>query len=118
MNEESASRRIDFTRFDLLRIGIASSRLATLALLVSGMGLCARAATLFTDKPDYMPGEHVVFSGLGWQPGETITIDIYETSVDPIFWEGTVSATAGLDGSFSNGDLLVQESFLGQGFMA
>ena len=87
-------------------------------LMCVAFALPVGGATLLTDKPDYVPGEHVIFSGAGWQPGETIEIDTYETSVDPFFWEGTVYATARLDGTFSNSDFLVQESFLGQGFIA
>src|SRR6266851_2501619 len=52
------------------------------------------AATLTTDKPDYVPGQYVIFTGTGWQPGETVSIDISETSVDPVFWVGSVSAIA------------------------
>src|SRR5437016_185194 len=89
-----------------------------LLLVVLGSAMAVNAATLLTDKPDYLPGEHVIFSGAGWQPGETVKIDTYETSVDPFFWEGTVSAMVRADGTFSNGDLLVQQSFLGQGFTA
>src|SRR5256885_4578838 len=87
--------------------------LASFAFALSG-----RAATLKTDKPDYIPGEHVIFSGTGWQPGETVHVDIYETSVDPFFFEGSVSATARPNGTFTNSEFLVQQSFLGQGFMA
>src|SRR6266571_6386955 len=87
-------------------------------LLLLGSIVAGNAATLLTDKSDYLPGEHVIFSGAGWQPGETVKIDTYETSVDPFFWEGSVSATVRADGTFSNGDLLVQQSFLGQGFTA
>src|SRR2546427_11528622 len=89
-----------------------------LLLAILGSVVAGNAATLVTDKPDYLPGEHVIFSGAGWQPGETVKIDAYETSVDPFFWEGSVSATVRADGTFSNGDLLVQQSFLGQGFTA
>src|ERR1044071_1016826 len=89
-----------------------------LLFLTIGWSISGSAATLLTDKSDYIPGQHVIFSGSGWQPGETVNIDTYETSVDPFFWEGTVSAIVRADGTFSNGDLLVQQSFLGQGFTA
>ena len=78
----------------------------------------AIAATLTTDKPDYFPGDYVTFTGTGWQPGETVNIDVYETSAEPDLWVGSVSATADADGSISNSDLVVQQSFLGQGFAA
>src|SRR5262249_36523556 len=44
--------------------------------------------------------------------------DIYETSVDPVFDEGYVTAVAGPDGIITNSDFLIQQSFLGQGFSA
>src|SRR5260221_6031118 len=65
-----------------------------------------RAATLSTDKPDYLPGEHVTFTGSGWTPGETVSIDVYESSLDPILWVDGVSAVADLTGHISNSDLL------------
>jgi len=75
-------------------------------------------ATLTTDKPDYSPGQLVSFTGTGRQAGETVAIDIYETSVDPLFWEGSVSAVADTSGNISNSNFVVQQSFLGQGFLA
>ena len=87
-------------------------------LLLVAWQLPVVAATLTTDKPDYQPGQHVTFTGTGWQAGENVTIAVYETSVDPFFYEGSVVAIADASGNISNSDLLVQESFLGQGFTA
>src|SRR5438445_1296223 len=78
----------------------------------------AAAATLTTDKSDYSPGQHVTFTGTGWQPGETVNVEIYETSVDPFFDEGGVTAIADANGNISNSDFACQTSFLGQGFLA
>src|SRR5438552_5881650 len=64
----------------------------------------ADAATLTTDKPDYAPGEYVTFTGGGWQPGETVFIEIFETSVDPFFDEGSVFAIADQNGNIFNSD--------------
>src|SRR5690349_19613615 len=85
--------------------GIFARCTTTLVLLVASviLALNSHAGTLLTDKSDYVPGEHVTFSGTGWQPGEHITIDIYETSADPSFWVGTVSVITQPDGTFSNG---------------
>src|SRR6266568_2220644 len=74
--------------------------LLTLACLVSAQALLA--ATLATDKPDYVPGEYVTFTGTGFQAYETVKIDVYETSVDPFFDEGGVTANADSDGNFTN----------------
>jgi hypothetical protein len=38
-------------------------------------------ATLKTDKPDYQPGETVVMTGSGWQPGETVSIVLRQVPV-------------------------------------
>src|ERR1051326_3036334 len=100
-----------------LKTAVCASFLALFTLVLAGATVVS-AATLSTDKPDYAPGQYVIFSGTGWQPGETVTIEVYETSVDPFFYEGSVSAIADPSGNISNGDFLVQQSFLGQGFAA
>src|SRR3989304_10213246 len=38
----------------------------------------ANAATVETDKPDYSPGETVMITGTGWQPGETVKLLLKE----------------------------------------
>src|SRR5260370_32443268 len=109
------SKLINVFRRAISRFSSAVGWLA-LTSLVSAQALLG--ATLATDKADYAPGQYVTFTGTGWQPGETVNIDIYETSVDPFLSEGSVSAVADADGNISNGELLVQQSFLGQGFLA
>jgi hypothetical protein len=93
-----------------------------LGLWTLGCGLwtvsAQSVATLSTDLSDYVPGQYITFTGTGWQPGETVTIEVYETTVDPFFDEGGVSAVADGSGTISNGTFLVQQSFLGQGFLA
>src|SRR5258706_11208644 len=85
---------------------------------VAGWAQSAVAPILATDKPDYSPGEYVTFTGAGWQPGETVRIEVYESSVDPFFDEGGVSAIADANGNITNSDLLVHRSFLNEGFLA
>src|SRR5437899_2206276 len=108
MNRESVSHWIKYQQ----RVccgALTGCHYAAIILLVLAsfaLALPGWAATLRTDKPDYFPGEHVVFGGSGWQPGETVHIDVYETSVDPFFWEGSVSAIVRPDGTFSNSDFL------------
>src|SRR5215472_69921 len=96
----------------------AAARIALLLLVTTYACVPLLAATLTTDKPDYSPGESITFTGTGWQPGETVNIEIYETSVDPFFDEGGVTAVADADGTISNSDFQCQQSFLGQGFLA
>src|SRR5262245_11964206 len=47
-------------------------RIVTLALLTLGGAAHASAATVATEYPDYAPGDRVVISGSGWEPGETV----------------------------------------------
>src|SRR3989442_841749 len=57
--------------------------------------------TLRSDKPDYSPGEIVTLMGERWQPNETITINIHESSGDP---DTNLTATADVNGSFTNSE--------------
>src|SRR5438045_3202530 len=53
-----------------LSSGVRPFGAATFVLLASfSLAFSGHAATLRTDKPDYIPGEHVIFSGTGWKPG-------------------------------------------------
>ncbi|NGY38053.1 hypothetical protein FQU23_011090, partial [Flavobacterium sp. XN-5] len=36
-------------------------------------------ATVMTDKDDYAPGEYVIITGTGWQPGERVDFNFVET---------------------------------------
>src|SRR5258705_13947044 len=36
----------------------------------------AQTATITTDLPDYTPGSTVIITGTGWQPGETVTLQV------------------------------------------
>jgi hypothetical protein len=107
----------DHTRCRFTR-GNSPLGLLSLLLLCLAWQLPAGAATLTTDQADYQPGQTITFTGTGWQPGEAVAIDVYETSVDPLFWEGGVSATADASGNIFNSSFLVQQSFLGLGFLA
>src|SRR2546426_2464343 len=57
--------------------------------------------TLRSDKPDYAPGETVTLMGEGWQPNETVTINIHESSGDP---DTNLTATAGATRAVSNSE--------------
>lgn len=55
---------------------------------------------LAADKSDYQPGEMVTFSGTGWLPGETVTIEVAE---DPSTHEAvSLTAVADADGKFAD----------------
>ncbi len=49
-----------------------------LALALQGMAM-AQSATVMTDQADYAPGTIVTITGSGWQPGETVTLQLVES---------------------------------------
>src|SRR5437667_6560430 len=57
--------------------------------------------TLRSDKLTYAPGETVTLMGEGWLPGETVTINIHESSGDP---DTNLTATADAAGAFTNSE--------------
>src|SRR5438045_2303109 len=123
MNSEAvnvASRRNNMETNRLLSWCVKSRLPGLIPVLVWLLAwqLPITAATLTTDQPDYHPGQYVTFTGTGWQAGETVTIDVYETTIDPFYWEGRLSAIADASGKISNNSFIVQQSFLGQGFSA
>src|SRR5947207_13876159 len=72
--------------------------LATLALPAS-------AATVATDKADYAPGENVVITGSGGEPGETVILILHEEpQLDP---DLQLTAYADENGDFRNKDFSV-----------
>jgi VCBS repeat-containing protein len=73
--------------------------------------------TLTTDKPDYLPGDTVLFTGAGWAPSDTVTITVHE---DPQ-WSNpdrTVSALADANGNLRSHDFVVQPRDFGVTFTA
>src|SRR2546422_768046 len=57
--------------------------------------------TLRSDKLTYAPGETVTLMGEGWLPGETVGINIRESSGDP---DTNLTATADAAGAFTNNE--------------
>src|SRR5262245_31833489 len=85
--------------------------LATLCVVtVAG----AHAATVSTNKPDYVPGEVVVITGTGWQPGETVSLLLEEEPAN--YHPLTLSAVADESGNLRNDDFIVREHDLGATF--
>jgi len=73
--------------------------------------------TLTTDKPDYLPGDTVLFTGAGWASGDTVTITVHE---DPQ-WSNpdrTVRAVADANGNLRSHDFVVQPRDFGVTFTA
>ncbi|HYJ64188.1 MAG TPA: hypothetical protein VEV62_10625, partial [Parafilimonas sp.] len=60
----------------------------------------AQTATITTDQPDYAPGSTAIISGSGFQPGETVTLQVLhdptggDDATDPSHQPWTVVADA------------------------
>lgn len=46
------------------------------AITLTSVNVFSQTATIATDQPDYAPGSTVIISGTGWQPGETVTLQV------------------------------------------
>src|SRR5262249_4445567 len=64
----------------------------------------ARVASLLTDKGDYHPGEHAVLTGTGFDPGETVQLQVLHidgrsnTGPEHQVWLVTDGSAQDLDG--------------------
>ena len=73
-------------------------------------------ATVKTDKDDYAPGQTVVITGGGWQPGETVTLLLQEY-VSPAFHDDLVlTATADENGNILNTEFFPLQHDIGVRF--
>ena len=70
-------------------------------------------ATVKTDKDDYAPGETVVITGTGWQPGETVTLLLQEDVSPPFHEDFTLFATADENGAIINTEYSPEEHDIG-----
>ncbi len=88
-----------------------SHKLSRLFLVLGATLLCAPAtllaqATVTTDQADYMPGQTVVITGTGWEPGETVELEIVPGCGCPV-WVG--SAVADAAGEIYNNGFVVED---------
>src|SRR5712692_10026672 len=85
------------------RMGAVGSPLGQdgLLLMAGGSGQASAElygfATVKTDKTDYHPGETVIITGSGWQPGEKVSLRLHEDLDRPFHLDRTLTAVA--DGS-------------------
>src|SRR5437899_91100 len=91
------------------------SKLAALLLLIGSLtiaaALPAAAATVTTQYPDYAPGDTVVITGSGWEPGETVVLQLHE---DPILCpDRTFIAVADENGDILNDQFIVDDHAIG-----
>src|SRR5256712_1298247 len=59
-----------------------------------------RLATVKTDRADYSPGDTVIFTGSGWEPGEGVSLLLHEDTT--IHADRTLTATADASGNILN----------------
>ena len=72
-------------------------------------------ATVQTDKEDYAPGETVTVTGSGWEPGETVSMQLHE---DPlVHGDRTLSAVADSLGHIFNDSFSPEEHDIGVRFV-
>ncbi len=86
--------------------GATNSAVATdSAYVIAG----SQDATITVDKTDYVPGETVVITGSGFQPGETVDFLLH---VEPLTSPDTTltSSVADENGNFVNSTFVVRES--------
>ncbi|MGH9531006.1 MAG: kelch repeat-containing protein [Terriglobales bacterium] len=104
----------------LARRSAASSSLPQegMAAVAGGSGLPSSEyygfATVRSDRDDYSPGEVVVISGGGWQPGETVTLRF--TEVPASHEEHSLTTVADASGNILNDDYVVEPHDIGVRF--
>jgi hypothetical protein len=70
-----------------------------LALALQGVAM-AQTPTVMTDQADYAPGTIVTITGSGWQPGETVTLNLVESPL--VDTHPDLFATADANGNIFN----------------
>ncbi|MDD3521171.1 MAG: DUF5011 domain-containing protein, partial [Actinomycetota bacterium] len=75
-------------------------------------------ATIYTDKPDYLPSEFVVVTGSGWVPGETVKLEFAETLFDLVTQQTTTYfAIANAEGNIFDMQYMIDARHLGASFI-
>ncbi|HVE65072.1 MAG TPA: hypothetical protein VNC59_00715, partial [Thermoanaerobaculia bacterium] len=103
-------------------MGTVRSKLARLAkctvtaaiLLLLSAPAIGQTASVTTDKYHYSPGETVIITGTGWQPGETVQMVIRESPFTHL--DHFLSSVADASGSFSNTEFSPEEHDAGVTF--
>jgi hypothetical protein len=78
----------------------ASFAAALLLMLALAGTAMAQSATVMTDQADYAPGTIVTITGSGWQPGETVTLQLVESPL--IDTHPDMTAVADANGNIFN----------------
>ncbi|HET7117939.1 MAG TPA: T9SS type A sorting domain-containing protein [Hanamia sp.] len=70
------------------------------AITLTSVNVFSQSATISTDQPDYAPGSTVIITGNGFQPGETVTLQVLhdptggDDAISPAHQPWTVVADA------------------------
>jgi hypothetical protein len=90
---------------------LAACVAATLALLLLASATTAQAATLVSDKDDYVPGETAYLLGAGFEPGEAVAITLAVHTCDGTILDYAVGGIiADTEGSLTATWLVPQEA--------
>jgi VCBS repeat-containing protein len=108
--ESHQSVLVTYANADGKDLGSSGGRPGGASFDVSGGG--GSGPTLTTDKPDYLPGDTVLFSGTGWAANDTVTITIHE---DPQWAnpDRTVTAVTDGTGNLSSHEFVVEQRDFG-----
>src|SRR5690242_2686853 len=66
-------------------------------------------ATVTTDREDYAPGDSVIVTGSGWEPGESVMLLFHEEVDPPIHPDRTLTAVADSEGAIANAEYAIDE---------
>jgi hypothetical protein len=77
--------------------------------------LSSTKATVTTDRSDYAPGETVIITGLGWRPGERVSIVVHEEPMGAP--DLTLEAVVDSSGRFTNTEFSPDEGDVGRKFV-
>src|SRR3569623_1813867 len=81
-----------------MRLFVRSLLITILGITLSSVNAFSQTATIKTDQLDYPPGSTVIITGTGWQPGETVTLQVLhdptggDDATDPSHLPWTVTA--------------------------
>ena len=59
-----------------MRLLLRSLLFTLFAITFTSANVFSQSATITTDQPDYAPGSTAIITGSGWQPGETVTLQV------------------------------------------
>ncbi|MCC3156661.1 YDG domain-containing protein [Hymenobacter sp. 15J16-1T3B] len=88
--------------------------LCLLLSFLTSLNALAQVANVYTDKPDYLPGDIVVIEGNGWQPGEEVRLEIDHSTIT--HGNTVLTAMADPNGHIYNDQFVIQPIHLGEAF--